>query len=81
MPNAHLREFATRVLDVLRERGPHTPSAIGQVLGLGRLGVRGILDRLRHHGLARVAGTADTPRGWGMEVPESIWEAVPPTDE
>ena len=81
MPASRNAELDARVLEVLRERGPQTPSAIGRVLGLGRLGVRGVLGRLQYRGLARVAGTADTPRGWGMEVPEFIWEAVPQESE
>ncbi len=79
-PHRHA-DLDARLLAELRRGGRMTPAALGRALGLDRLGVRQRLNQLHRLGLARFAGETDTPRSWGARVRESLWEAVPDTDE
>ena len=54
---------------------------IGEALGLDRAAIRVSLARLQKRGQARFIGMTDTPRNWGTVAPDSIWAAVPATDE
>ncbi len=73
-------ELDARLLTVLRAGGRMTPASIGRELGLDRTGIRLRLTRLHRLGLARFVGETDAPRSWGVQAPESVWEAIPQSD-
>jgi DNA-binding Lrp family transcriptional regulator len=68
--------LAERLLALLRERGPASHVALSRAIGMDRLPVRSALERLQRRGLARRVGSIAKRRGWGTEIPETIWEAT-----
>jgi predicted ArsR family transcriptional regulator len=71
------RALEARVLQVLRDRGPLTALAIGEVVGLDRLPIRGALAHLKDAGLVRIAGYSHDDRNPRQGGIPGIWEAVP----